>query len=47
MIRYRDSAENQAREISQRLMTKFGIVPTVKKMDLVGSNDIVAWIGKS
>jgi len=45
-ILYRDQAESQAREISQRLMTKLGVVPTLKKMKLISDNDIVVWLGK-
>ncbi|MFQ5901562.1 MAG: LytR C-terminal domain-containing protein [Thermodesulfobacteriota bacterium] len=45
-ILYREQAESQAREISQRLMTKLGIVPTVKKMDVISDVDIVVWLGK-
>jgi len=45
-ILYMDVAESQAREISQRLMTKLGVVPTVKKMDVISEDDIVVWLGK-
>lgn len=45
-ILYMEQAESQAREISQRLMTKLGVVPTVKKMDVISNNDIVVWLGK-
>lgn len=45
-IHYREQAESQAREISQRLMTKFGLVPTLKKMNLISDQDIVVWLGK-
>lgn len=45
-IHYAEQAESQAREISQRLMAKFGVVPTLKKMELVSEVDIVVWLGK-
>jgi len=45
-ILYMDEAESQAREISQRLMTKLNVIPTVKKMDVISTNDIVVWLGK-
>jgi len=45
-IHYVKQAESQAREISQRLMTKFGIVPQLKAMELVSEFDIVIWLGK-
>jgi hypothetical protein len=45
-IHYADGAEVQAREISQRIMTVLGIVPVVKKMNLISENDIVIWLGK-
>lgn len=45
-IHYGEQAESQAREISQRLMTKTGIVPTLKKMALISEFDIVVWLGK-
>jgi len=34
-IHYREQTESQAREISQRLMTKLKVIPTLKKMELV------------
>jgi hypothetical protein len=45
-IHYRETAESQAREISQRLTTEFGVVTTVKKMDLISAADVVVWLGK-
>lgn len=45
-IQYREKAEAAAREISQRLMTKYGILPKVQKMELVSEVDIVVWLGK-
>lgn len=45
-IHYAEKAESQAREISQRLMTAFGIIPTVKKMELISEVDIIVWLGK-
>ncbi len=46
-IHHRDDTETQAREISQRLMTQLGIVPTLKKMNLISEVDLVVWVGKS
>lgn len=45
-IHYREQAESQAREISQRLMTKLKVIPTLKKMELACDSDIVVWLGK-
>jgi hypothetical protein len=45
-IHYRELAESQAREISQRLTAEFGEATTVKKMELVSGSDIVVWLGK-
>ncbi|HEC28110.1 MAG TPA: hypothetical protein ENI65_00785 [Gammaproteobacteria bacterium] len=45
-IHYGKKMETQAREISQRLMTQLGEIPTVKKMRLQSDKDIVIWIGK-
>ncbi|TET29975.1 hypothetical protein E3J68_01145 [Candidatus Aerophobetes bacterium] len=45
-IHYREQAESQAREISQRLMTEFGKAPTLQKMRLISDVDIVIWLGK-
>jgi hypothetical protein len=45
-IYYQDKVENQAREISQRLMTKLGIIPTIRKMELITDFDVVVWFGK-
>jgi hypothetical protein len=45
-IHYRERAESQAREISQRLMTEFGKTPEIKKMTLIAYVDIVIWLGK-
>lgn len=43
-IHYAESAEVQAREISQRIMTELGVAPEVKKMKLISDNDIIVWI---
>lgn len=45
-IQYREKAEAAAREMSQRLMVKYGILPKVQKMELVSEVDIVVWLGK-
>lgn len=45
-IHYQDNVESQAREISQRLIAKLGVLPKLKKMDLITEFDIVVWIGK-
>lgn len=45
-IHYSAQAENQAREISQRLMIAFGKAPSLQKMKLVTDVDIVIWLGK-
>lgn len=46
-IYYGKTTETLAREISQRIMTKSNIAPTVKESDLGNSDtDIVIWIGK-
>jgi hypothetical protein len=45
-IHYREAAETQAREISQRLTAEFGTTTTVKLLELVSAVDIVVWIGK-
>ena len=46
-IFYAKSAEVQAREISQRIMTKTKIAPDVKENDFRNADsDIVIWIGK-
>lgn len=45
-IHYRAQAESQAREISQRLMMKLEVVPTLKKMAMISEFDIVVWLGK-
>jgi len=47
VINYTKGAETQAREISQRIMTKLGEVPKLKKMNLATDKDVVVWIGKS
>ncbi len=46
IIYYRENTETQAREISQRLMAKFGVIPTLEPMNLVSEFDVVVWIGK-
>lgn len=45
-IHYVEKAETPAREISQRLMTRLGLTPTLKKMELISEVDIVVWLGK-
>lgn len=45
-IQYREKAEAAAREMSQRLMTKFNVLPKVEKMDLLSEVDVVIWLGK-
>ncbi len=45
-IHYTQKAETQAREIAQRLMTALDVVPTVKKMSLASTHDVVVWLGK-
>jgi hypothetical protein len=45
-IHYAKRAESQAREISQRLMAKLNVVPTLKEMELISEQDIVVWFGK-
>ncbi|MCK6622041.1 MAG: hypothetical protein HUU32_09405 [Calditrichaceae bacterium] len=45
-IYYQDNVESQAREISQRLIAKLGVIPKLKKMELITEFDIVVWIGK-
>lgn len=45
-IHYREAAESQAREISQRLTAEFGTTTTVKKMELISGADVVVWLGK-
>jgi hypothetical protein len=45
-IHYREQAESQAREISQRLMIEFGQTPTLQKMSLITDVDIVIWLGE-
>lgn len=45
-IHYRENIETHAREISQRLIAKLGIVPSLKKMALISEVDFVIWLGK-
>jgi len=45
VIYYAESAETQAREISQRIMTELKVTPAIKKMGLISNVDIVVWIG--
>lgn len=45
-IYYAEKAESEAREISQRLMVKFGFIPTLKEMKLISDVDIVIWLGE-
>lgn len=46
VIHHSTKAEPQAREISQRIMTEMGVVPTVKTVKLISDHDIVVWIGQ-
>ena len=46
IIHYRKQAESQAREISQRLMMKFKVIPTLEQMALISDVDIVIWVGE-
>ena len=45
-IHYTKYSESAARELSQRLMTKLRIVPTLKKIKLAAKVDMVVWLGK-
>lgn len=45
-IFYAPLAENAARDISQRLMTKFDVMPQLNEMRITTSFDIVVWVGK-
>ncbi len=45
-IHYTKHSESAARELSQRLMTKLRIVPTLKKIKLAAKVDMVVWLGK-
>jgi hypothetical protein len=45
-IHYREKAEVQAREISQRLMVGLKVVPAVKRLELVTDVDVIVWLGK-
>ncbi len=45
-IHYCEQAENQAREISQRLMIELGKATVLKKMELITDVDVVVWLGK-
>jgi len=45
-IHYADKAETAAREISQRLMTTLNKTPKLEKIKLIGTHDIVVWLGK-
>lgn len=40
-IHYQENGESQAREISQRLIAKLGVIPKLKKMELINEFDIV------
>ncbi|GEM_PF-2434211 len=46
IIYYRENTENQAREISQRLIAKFGDIPTLEEMNLISEFDVVIWMGQ-
>jgi hypothetical protein len=46
VIHYADGAEVQAREISQRLISGMGFLPSIEKTKLISSFDVVVWIGK-
>jgi hypothetical protein len=45
-IHYQEQVENQAREISQRLMITLERTPKLEKMNLITQNDIVIWLGQ-
>jgi len=45
-IHYSEKAEGAAREISQRLMTQFSVVTTIKEIRLMSEFDIVIWVGR-
>jgi len=45
-IYYMPKAENTARELSQRLINRLNMEPTVAENSLVTSYDIVVWVGK-
>jgi len=47
IIHYNEKAESAAREISQRLMTKFNFIPKLEKMKLITEFDIVIWLGQA
>lgn len=46
IIHYNEQSEREAREISQRLMVKFGLVPALKKTNIASAFDIVVWLGE-
>lgn len=46
IIIHSNKTETIAREISQRIMTRFGNVPEVRDTDLISDFDIIIWIGK-
>lgn len=45
-IFYAPKAEGAAREISQRLMTKFNHEPRIQESSLITSYDVIIWIGR-
>ena len=46
VIHHSTKAESQAREISQRIMTEMGVLPTVKPLKLMSDHDVVVWVGQ-
>lgn len=45
-IMYVPKADNAAREISQRIMTRYRKISNCKEMSLIAEYDIVVWVGK-
>jgi len=45
-IHFAPKAEGAAREISQRLMTQFSVITTIKEIRLMSEFDIVIWVGR-
>lgn len=46
VIYYNEQSEREARDISQRLMVKFGFVPVLKKTSIMTAFDIIVWLGE-
>jgi hypothetical protein len=46
IVHYRAPSETQAREISQRLTARFGIIPTLREMVFPNDSDVVVWLGR-